>query len=309
MSRDPVKSLTGIHAATIVPMKADFSIDEVALVSHLKAVTAVPGIRGLLLNGHAGENFTLCLSEKRRIVEIARQVVPDDCYLVSGVNHESSLEAVVEARTMEEAGADALLVFPPNSWALSHADDVIINHHEHILAATACPVMVYGAPVGAGHMAYSPDVLRQLVRMDRIVGIKDGSWEVAHYEANRRLLKGLRPEFVVMGSGDEHLLTSYLIGSEGSQVSLAVLIPDLLCALYTAVQKQDWATARALHEKIYPLSVAVYRDPPGGRATARLKTGLHILGRVSCNTLRPPQPAASNAEYAALEAALKTALA
>ncbi len=137
-------------------MRPDFSLDEDILAAHLKAVTAVPGIRGLLLNGHAGENFTLTLKEKRRVVEIARMVVPNDCILVSGVNHESSLEAVVEARTLEEAGADALLVFPPNSWALGHAEQVVINHHDHITSATACPIMIYGAPVSAGQMAYSP---------------------------------------------------------------------------------------------------------------------------------------------------------
>ena len=77
-------------------------------------------------------------------------------------------------------------------------------------------------------MAYSPHVLEQLAAEERIVGIKEGSWEVAAYEANRRLLLRLRPDFVVLGSGDEHLLTSYIIGSAGSQVSLAAVVPVLV---------------------------------------------------------------------------------
>src|ERR1700756_2608986 len=124
--------LRGIHAATIVPMTADFEIDESKLAAHLASVASVPGINGLLVNGHAGENFVLSLAEKRRVVELARAHAPKGCLIVSGVNHESSLEDAREAAALEQAGADGLLVFPPNSWALAHADECVIEHHRRI---------------------------------------------------------------------------------------------------------------------------------------------------------------------------------
>ncbi|WP_083269733.1 dihydrodipicolinate synthase family protein [Bosea vaviloviae] len=299
--------LRGIHAATIVPMKPDFSIDEAALAQHVASVTAVPGINGLLVNGHAGENFVLSLAEKRRVVEIAREHGPRECLIVSGVNHESSLEAAREAAVLEEAGADGLLVFPPNSWALGHADACVIEHHERVRDATSAPLMLYGAPVGAGAMAYSPAVLGHLVADPRFLAIKEGSWEVAAYEENLRLIQKLRPDFSVLGSGDEHLLTSYIIGSAGSQVSLAAVVPELVVALWNAAEAGDWTRARAVHEKLYPLSVAVYRDAPGGRATARLKACLKLLGRLPNDVLRPPQPSVTADELRTLAAALQIA--
>jgi 4-hydroxy-tetrahydrodipicolinate synthase len=154
-------------------------------------------------------------------------------------------------------------------------------------------------------MAYPARVLEKLAAEPRIVGIKEGSWEVAAYEANLRLLRSLRPDFVVLGSGDEHLLTSYLIGTAGSQVSLAAVIPDLVAELWDAAARGDWTAGRAAHERIYPLAVAVYRDPPGGRATARLKAALKLLGRLDCDAVRPPQPSATEAEYRAVGAALE----
>jgi 4-hydroxy-tetrahydrodipicolinate synthase len=284
----------GIHASTIVPMRADFSVDEAALAEHMRAVAAVPGISGLLVNGHAGENYVLTGAEQRLVVAIAR----------AGVNRESSLTAAADAAAFEAAGADALLVFPPNSWALGHADDVVLTHHAHIRDATSLPLMLYGAPVTAGALAYPDTVLAALAQDRRVIGIKDGSWEVAAYEANRRLLKAVRPDFIVLGSGDEHLLASYLVGSDGSQVSLAAVIPETVCALWQACAAGDWAGARALHEVIYPLAVAIYRDKPGGRATARLKACLVILGRLGCDAVRPPQGSADPEEYRRLEAAL-----
>ncbi|WP_045011664.1 dihydrodipicolinate synthase family protein [Bradyrhizobium sp. LTSP849] len=299
--------LRGIHAATIVPMTADFEIDEPRLAAHLTSVTSVTGINGLLVNGHAGENFVLSLAEKQRVVELARGHVPKSCLIVSGVNHESSLEAAREAAALEQAGADGLLVFPPNSWALAHADECVIEHHRHIRDATTAPLMLYAAPVGAGAMAYAPPLLERLVADPRFVAIKEGSWEVAAYEQNLRLIRKLRPEFIVLGSGDEHLMTSYLVGSAGSQVSLACVVPELVVDLWAAAEAGDWERARVMHDKLYPLAAAIYRDAPGGRATVRLKACLKLLGRLSCDAVRPPQPPVMPDELRALELALQLA--
>lgn len=302
--------VAGIHAATIVPMRGpDFALDLPALERHLHAVATRPGIRGLLLNGHAGENFVLDRAEKVAVIEAARRVVPAGCLLVSGVNAESSLEAAREAAAFEVAGADGLLVFPPNSWALGHDPECVDLHHRTIAAATGLPLMLYGAPVGAGAMAYDAATLRRLAGIAQVVAIKEGSWEVAQYEANLRLLTGLRPDFKVLGSGDEHLLTSYMIGSVGSQVSLAAVVPDLVVALWNAAEAGDWATARHVHETLYPLAVAIYRDAPGGRATARLKHALHHLGAIPDPRLRPPQPPLGADECRRVEEALRHAMA
>lgn len=286
-------------------MTSDFLIDEAALAAHIASVVSVPGIRGLLVNGHAGENFVLTLAEKLRVVEIAHEHAPEDCLIVSGVNHESSLEAAREAAALEQAGADGLLVFPPNSWALPHADSCVIEHHCRIADAVNGPLMLYAAPVGAGAMAYAPPLLEQLISDPRFVAIKDGSWEVAAYEQNLRLIRRLRPQFAMLSSGDEHLLTSYMIGTDGSQVSLAAVVPELVVSLWSAAEMGDWGQARAIHERLYPLAVAIYRDAPGGRATARLKACLRLLGRLTCDAMRPPQSPVTATEEHALELALR----
>ncbi len=307
MTRFDPQRLAGMHAATIVPMTADFRIDEAALGRHIAEVAGTPGIHGLLVNGHAGENFVLTSEEKRRVVAIAREVAPKSCVICSGINAESSLVLAEDARLAEAAGADILLVFPPNSFALSHDPETALIHQRHVLEATSLPLLLYGAPVGAGAMAYDAATLASLASEPRVLGIKDGSWEVAAYEANRRQLLALRPDFVVMGSGDEHLLTSYLIGSAGSQVSLAAIAPRLCADFYAAASRADWTTARRLHDLIYPLSVAIYRNAPGGRATARLKACLTLLGKLEAPIVRPPQPPVSQAEFDSLGAALADA--
>lgn len=296
--------LTGIHAATVVPLRPDLSLDEEALARHVAYVAAHDGIDGLLINGHAGENFLLTRAEKRRVIEICRECLGEAVFLTTGVNVESSIEATEHAADAQDAGADAILLFPPNAWGLFRDRDSAMIHHRHAMSGCSLPFLLYQAPIGAGAMPYDNVTLAQLVALPRVAGIKEGSWEVATYEEKRRLVKALRPEISIMGSGDEHLLASYLIGSDGSQVSLAAVTPRPVIALWRAAKAGRWDEARHWHDVIYPLASAVYRAAPGGRATPRLKACLKILGLLDCDAARPPFMPLPVEEYLSLERAL-----
>ena len=299
----------GIYAATPCPLGGDLAPDESTLAAHLDRLARVPGLAGFLLNGHAGENTAMSLADQERVMAVAAQTVGSRTILVAGVNCENSLDAARHARTMEAAGADALMVFPPNGWALHQDEEGVVGHHRRVLDATRSPIMLFQAAVGAGALAYPPSTLKRLARLPRVVAIKEGSWEVAAYEENRRLVRSAAPRVAVMGSGDEHLFTSYVIGSEGSLVSLAAVIPEPIVGLYEAVGAGRLDAARAFHERIYPLARAVYRRSPGGRATARLKTCLELLGHFPCDRVLPPAIVTPPDERPLLEEALDTALA
>lgn len=295
----------GIYASTPCPLLPDFSLDEPTFAALLGWLAGTDGIVGFLINGHAGENFLFSLDEQRRMAEAAATTVGDRSIIVAGVNCESSLEAAQHARSLETSGADAVMVFPPNGWALFQDDGTAVDHHRRIIDSTTCPIMLFQASVGAGRMAYTPAVLERLMTLPRVVAIKEGSWEVGAYEQTRRLVKTVAPHVAVMASGDEHLFTGYAIGSEGSLVSLAAVIPEPIVALYRAVQRQDLAAARAQHDRIHALARAIYGAVPGGRANARLKTCLKLAGHFPNDAMRPPYAATPEAEHAGLLNALR----
>ena len=138
------------------------------------------------------ECFLLSDAETRRVAEIVSRAIGDRAIVVSGVNHEGSREAADLAREVVAAGADAIMVFPPNAWASGQDGRVALHHHRVIVEAVDVPVMLFQGPAASG-FAYPPEVLAELVRLPRVVAIKDGSWEVAAYEANRRLVKSVAP--------------------------------------------------------------------------------------------------------------------
>jgi 4-hydroxy-tetrahydrodipicolinate synthase len=297
----------GVYAANICPFQDDFSVDRGALAELVTSIARVPGITGFLTNGHAGENYLLNRGEKREVLEVVRSAVGSDRQIIAGINAESSSEAAAEARDAERAGADVLLVFPPFSWATSRSREEVLCHHRTIIEAVDVPIMLYAAAIGTGGMVYEPELLHDLVILPRVVGIKDGSWEAAHYESNRRLVKSINPDCAVMASGDEHLMTCFVLGTDGSQVSLGCIIPELIVDLFTAVQAGDLPRAQAAHARIYPLAEAIYGTVPARHAHARIKRCLYKLGRLPSDRVRPPVSPVSDRDDAMLEAALRAA--
>ncbi|MDB5894706.1 MAG: dihydrodipicolinate synthetase [Rhodoferax sp.] len=307
MIPDRPHAFHGIYAATLCPLHDDGRIDETTLARHLEACAFVPGMAGLLINGHAGENFMLSREEKRRVTAIAAEVCGQRSILVSGINAEDSLEAQRHVDDAEAAGADAVLVFPPFSWALSLDAEIAVRHHRIATSNSRLPLFIYQAGVRAGALGYTAEVLERLVQLPNVIGIKEGSWETAAYEANLRLVRRVAPEVMVMASGDEHLLTCFALGTAGSLVSLACVTPELVVGLYRAMQAGDLAAARAFNDRIYPLAKAIYGMAPGGHANARLKTCLKLLGHIPSDAMRPPMGPLPDSEVAMLAQALKAA--
>jgi 4-hydroxy-tetrahydrodipicolinate synthase len=277
----------GIYAATLTPFRADGRIDEAVLATHFRKLAAVPGIVGVLCNGHAGENFLLSRDERRLVTRIAAETIGATHIIVSGILCEATEEAADHARDAAAAGADCVLVFPPFSWALSQDDHMAVTHHCRIGAACGLPMMLYQAGVSSA-LAYRPEVLARLVQLPQVVGIKEGSWESNAYERHRRLVRAVAPHVAMMASGDEHLFSCFVVGSEGSLVSLAVLMPAEIVALDRAVRGGDLATARGLHQRLQPLANAIYGAAPAGLATARLKACMVLTGEWRNGAPRAP---------------------
>ena len=225
---------------------------------------------------------------------------------LAGVNAEVEPGGGRIATDAETAGADALLVFPPNSWGLHHDAGMAEAHHAHVERGG---VAAAGALPGPGRRrphGLSAGVIEALVRSPRVVAIKEGSWEVRDVRENRRLVSSAARH---RGDGLGRRAPAHQLHDRqpGRPVSLAAIVPELIATLHEAAMSRDWNKAREIHERIYPLSVAIYRRAPGNRATARLKTCLKLLGRLEHDTARPPIQPLPPEEIAELRAALKSA--
>ena len=297
----------GIYTATLTPFGDNGEIEKDLLAAHFRQVMAHSGMTGVLCNGHAGENFLLSRAETRLVVDIAVREIGGRGIVASGVVAEATRDAVALARDAAEAGADAIVVFPPFSWAVSSDVETIYRHHAAIREAVDLPMFLYMTSVWAGRMNYPQPVLERLLTLPNIVGIKEGSWEVNAYDATRSLVRRVAPAVAVMASGDAGLFPSFVVGTEGSMVSLATIAAPEIIALYRAVQSDDYKSAHLLHQRLQPLALAVYDKAPTAYATARLKLAMQLLGHWPGAATRMPIGPLPEEEAAAMRRALKDA--
>ena len=276
----------GIYAANIVPLKSDKSIDVENLIKHVMEISDVKGIRGLLVNGHAGENFTLGGDEQIQVLKIIKKSIKKKSLIISGVNFEDPQIAACIAKEMIESGADAILIFPPFSWSQGISTKMIYHHHKIISEAVDGPIFIYQSSVNSGHLSYTQEILGELTKLKNIIGIKEGSWNTENYIKNFEFLKNINQNFLVMASGDEHIYPCFKFASDGSQVSLAAIVPEKVVELITNIENKNFDLAQDLDKKLLILAQNIYGKYPPSFATARIKYCLKILKKIPRDTMR-----------------------
>ena len=281
-----IEKFKGIYAATVVPLKKNKSIDLNALSMHVKEVINTDGIKGLLLNGHAGENFTLNKDEQIKVVKISKKFLNLNNKIISGLNFEDPILASKVAVKMIKAGADAILIFPPFSWSQGVSEEMIFEHHKIICNKINKPVFIYQSSIYSGHLSYKKNLLKKLLKIKNIIGVKEGSWDYKSYVNNYKFFKKYKKNFSVMASGDEHLYPCFKYASDGSQVSLAAIIPEKIVELIRLIENKDYFKAKKLDKKILVLAKNIYGRYPPNFATARIKFCLKVLKKIPNDLMR-----------------------
>ena len=276
----------GIYAANIVPLKSDKSIDRENLIKHVKEISNVKGIRGLLVNGHAGENFTLSADEQIEVLNVIKESIKNDSLIISGVNFEDPEKGALVAKEMLDHGANAILIFPPFSWSQGISSKMIYEHHKIISDAVDGPIFIYQSSVNSGHLSYNIETLGELMKIKNIIGIKEGSWNTKSYIENYKFLKNINHKFLVMASGDEHIYPCFEYASDGSQVSLAAIVPEKIVELITNIENKNFDLARNLDKTLLILAKNIYGKYPPTFATARIKYCLKVLKKIPRDTMR-----------------------
>lgn len=293
----------GSIPAALLPFHTDFSIDEPAFRAHLGDLAATRGVTAITVNGHASEVASCTFEEQTRVMALAAAAVGDRQPLVSGIYTESSLEAARIARMAEREGASALLVFPPALFSLGQRDEMVLGHFRHIAEATALPLIVFQYPLATGQ-GYRLELLSRLCdEVPSIAAIKDWCADAQLHERHVRTLQARARPVAVLSTHSAWLFSSLVLGCAGLLSGAGSVIAGLQADLLEACRADDLPRARAVHERIHPLSEAFYASPWVDMHN-RMKHALVLLGKLPRATVRPPLMPLSAAEKTRVRQAL-----
>jgi 4-hydroxy-tetrahydrodipicolinate synthase len=299
-------SLRGVLPAAVLPFRPDFSIDEAAFRGLVGWLAGVPGVTGIVVNGVAGEESALAPEEQARVVALAVDEVGGRLPVISGIAAETGSEAAKLAQAACAAGAVAVLVQAPAlfSRGIALAPEVPLSYFRE-LAQTEVPLILFQHQYSSGR-AYPLPLLLRLLELEQVVGIKETIWEVERYEQEVRAIRAERPEITVFCANDTILLASQAVApADALLVGFASLVPELIVELWQALDRNDLDAARAVNDRLAPLTQTIYAAPPL-RYYPRMKAALNLLGRLPRAVVRPPLAASSPAEVEQIKAALSS---
>jgi 4-hydroxy-tetrahydrodipicolinate synthase len=293
----------GVIPAVLLPFHDDFSIDEASFRHHLRDVAAVDGLSAITVNAHSTEVASCTSDEQRRVIEIAGEEVGSRLPLIHGVWAAGSLEAARIAKEAQAGGASALLVFPPEPFALGQTPEMVLAHFKAVADASDLPLIIFQYPLATG-LGYPAETLGRLCdEIPSIRAIKDWTPLVPQHEAHIRTFQSRPRPVNLLSTNSAWLLSSLVLGCNGLLSGSGSVIAGLQAALFSAVKAGDLSKAQALNDRIYPLARVFYAAPFVNMHN-RMKEALVLLGRLPSAVVRPPLVKVTSAEVASIRTAL-----
>ena len=277
----------GVIPAVLLPFVEDFSIDEASYRAHLRDVTAAEGISAITINAHSTEAASCTFEEQRRVLELTQDEVGQRVPIVNGVYAEGSLEAARIARMATEGGASALLVFPPGPFTMGQRPEMVIEHFRRIAGESDLPIIAFQYPLAGGQGYPLPTLLKLFEAVPTVRAIKDWCANPQLHERQIRTLQALDPVVNVLTTHSAWLFSSLVLGCNGLLSGSGSVIAPLQAALFRAVQANDLATARKLHDRISATAEVFYADPAVDMHN-RMKEALVLMGKLPRAVVRPP---------------------
>ena len=286
----------GIVPPMTTPFRPDDTIDEDTLRAETRYMVEVAKIHGLAVCGSTGEGHTLTTAETRRITEIAVKEAKGRIPVITGIITDSTASAIERGLAVKDLGVAALQITPPH-YLFRPDDDTMLKHFEALATGTGLPIMIYNV---VPWCYLSPQLLTRIIdNVEGVIGVKQSAGDMKML-ADLIILLGSRGR--IMSAVDALMYPSFALGAHGAIAAILTAVPGLYVQLWEAVQGGDHKHARTLHEKLLVLWNALLGD----NLPANVKCAQTLLGR-KAGVPRPPMPASSPAQAAAIRAALQEA--
>ena len=280
--------LNGLIPATVLPMDPAGQIDETQLRAYIRWVSA-QGPVALAVNADTGEGPHLTHAEKLRVLE----VVQEETYLpcVAGLAGPFTDQATAQAKDFAHAGAQALLAFPIPAYLSSPLDPAIPLGYHRAIAASGLPLILFQLQPALGGVNFDLDVLRQLIDIDGVVGLKEASFDARRYLDTVRVVqdhpKYQNGGFTMLSGNDNFILESFMLGCTGALMGFGAVMTAEQVAMIEAWRTGDHAGAIDLGRRIQRLADVVFAGPVANYR-ARLKEVLVMLDVIDAAHVRLP---------------------
>ena len=237
---------TGAGTALITPFTKAGDVDEAA-VRRLARRQVDAGIHFVSPCGTTGENPTLSKAERLRIVEILADEVGGRVPILAGCGGYNTKEVIRLGADLQKAGANGFLSVTP--YYNKPTQEGLYQHYRAFAESTSLPIVLYNVPGRTGVNLEVATVVR-LAALANIVGVKEASGNMPQM---CDICKAVPADFVVLCGDDPLTLPLMSVGGKGVISVLSNEMPAEMAQMVEAAERNDYAAARAIHNRIMPL--------------------------------------------------------
>jgi len=261
-----------LFPAVPVPFDAEGRVHREAQERYVAHLARQP-MGGVAVWAHTGRG--LCLTEEQRaeVLGAWRRGLPGDRLVIAsagGTPRERDPGRVLDsaramARQAAELGADALLVHPPAAFrGRADRDRLVLLYHSAV-AEAGLPLILFSLYEAAGGVAYTPQVLAELLARPEVLGIKVATLDgVMTYQEVARLVRAHAPGKVLVTGEDRFLGYSVMCGASAALIGMGAARTALQDAFLQSYWSGDAARFLALNGPVDDLAQHTFVPPMEG---------------------------------------------
>lgn len=288
----------GVYVASALPFNDDLSVDFDGYADHVRFL-ADGGCTGVAPNGSLGEYQTLTPDERGQVVKTAVDAAPDGFGVMAGVGAYGTMETVRWVEQAAEAGAESVLMLPPNTYRAS--EDAVVNHYREA-SKVGLPIVAYNNPFDT-KVDMSPELLGRMHAEGYINAVKEFTGDCRRpYQ-----IAEVAPDLDILVGTDDVLLEGGIAGAVGWVSGYPNAFPEACMEIYRLVTSgnfTDLNKALPMYRDLHPL----FRWDSRFEFIQAIKTSMEMVG-LKGGPCRPPRTPLSPENDAIVRKATEHAIA
>lgn len=288
--------LRGVNPAPVTAFTRNGDLDAKANADLARWLVSVKGVKSLVILGHAGEGTFLTSDEQLELIRIYVEAVGKQVPIIAGITGEGTKVAALEAKRAADAGATGALVYPNHGWLrFGFQKGAPQDRYKAIHEASGLQSILFQYP-NVTKASYDLQTQVEIAAQPGVVATKNGVRDMKRWDTEIPVLRKEFPDLQILTCHDEWLLPT-MFDVDGMLVGYGSLAPEPLVDYLAAAKARDYNAARAIHDRLLPVTKVVYHRGSHMEGTCALKLGLVARGKLEHATVRSPlMPLAAGAE-------------
>lgn len=283
----PSLDLRGLTPAPVTPFHEDGGVDYDSIQRLGSWLGSIDGVKGLVVLGHAGEGTFLTAEEQVSVIKAFVKSVDNKIPIIAGITGEGTEVAALEAQRARAAGASAGLLYPSHGWLrFGYQPGAPQDRYRVVYDRSGLPLILFQYP-DVTKATYSLQTMLDISAQPGVFAMKNGVRNMRRWDTEIPVIRKERPELQILTCHDEYLLHT-VFDVDGMLVGYGNIAPEPLLEMIKAGYEKDYKAARAVHDRLLPLTKSVYHRGSHMEGTVALKHALVARGILKHATVRSP---------------------